>query len=174
MVGLDLKILPFFVNYRSVLRRPWAIALLGILLWLIIVAFAIIIWYRWRNRRGKNGRNGMPFIKINDGSVLFTARDGFWLTGQQYGQHNPVLASQSLHSNHTSTPTQCEYYAEGPIPHLAHPPYPGTRMLNSATLGRASSPHHYHYAQLPESCLQNGGLTTFYGRPEVIHTHNLL
>uniref|UniRef100_A0A914CTM8 Fibronectin type-III domain-containing protein n=1 Tax=Acrobeloides nanus TaxID=290746 RepID=A0A914CTM8_9BILA len=142
-----------------ILRRPWAIALLGIILWLIIVAFAVLVWYRWKNRRGKAGRNGMPFIKINDGSVLFTARDGFWLTGQHYGQHNQA---QSLHSDQTNpmTPNQSEYYAAGPIPHLARAPYPGT-------LARTQSPHHYHYAQLPEGCLQNG-MSTFYGmgRPE--------
>jgi hypothetical protein len=68
-----------------------------------------------------------------------------------------------LHSDQTNpmTPNQSEYYAAGPIPHLARAPYPGT-------LARTQSPHHYHYAQLPEGCLQNG-MSTFYGmgRPEV-------
>lgn len=152
-----------------VIRRPWFIAVAGVLIWMILVAFIAFIWWRWKKSRGKaNARLGMPFIKINDGSVHMTAPDALWMEHTNFNSaQRSLLLNGSINGIncsrpplYTQTPHQSDFYTDGRI---ARGDYSSNLV---GTLGRAQSPHHYHYAAL--TAAPGSGISTFYGGQQMM------
>jgi hypothetical protein len=85
---------------------------------------------------------------------MYTARNAFWMDQSQLARTNAASSGQA-------TPNGCDFYGDGsvPIPYggACDGPYNGTM--------NRQSPHHYHYAQLPEATSANH-MASFYGRHE--------
>ena len=122
-------------------------------------------------------RLSMPFIKINDGSVHMTARDALWMDHANFNTaQRTLLLNNSLNagalrngSNGSAVFDQDgrEYYLMDSAP----PDYPGLPLNGNnhhhrlATLERAQSPNHYHYAALSVSAaagMPTNSMSTFY------------
>uniref|UniRef100_A0A915AF13 Roundabout n=1 Tax=Parascaris univalens TaxID=6257 RepID=A0A915AF13_PARUN len=144
-----------------VIKRPWFIAVAGVLMWMVFVALIALIWWRWKRSKGKAAaRLGMPFIKINDGSVHLTARDALWMDHTNFNSaQRTLLLNNSLNAAacngpplYTQTPHQTDFYID------AHPhnEYAGNLM---STMDRSQSPHHYQYAALASA--PSSAMSTF-------------
>ncbi|KAL3981735.1 Fibronectin type III domain family protein [Acanthocheilonema viteae] len=151
-----------------IIKRPWFIATAGVLIWITFIALITFIWWRWRKSKGKAAaRLGMPFIKINDGSVHLTARDALWMDHPNFNSAQRSLLNSSLNGAHcngppiyTQTPHQTDFYLDGQILHRDA----SAHMLG--TMDRAQSPNHYHYAALTAGGASS--LSTFYGGHQVL------
>uniref|UniRef100_A0AC35U446 Roundabout 2 n=1 Tax=Rhabditophanes sp. KR3021 TaxID=114890 RepID=A0AC35U446_9BILA len=144
------------------ITNTWAIVGLGSTVWLLLTTFLICVWYRWKkNKNGKaNVRLGMPFIKINDGSVHFSGHDGLWMDHGNYGgqfpqqQGQPMECSghhdqqQQYHDPYINTLQRC--MANGNFPSEGF-----NDMNGVSSIARTSSPHQYSYAAFP------GNVNTF-------------
>lgn len=53
----------------EIVKTPWFIATVGIVLWLLLFAFGAVLCWRRHRAYKKASHLGNPFIKINDGSV---------------------------------------------------------------------------------------------------------
>lgn len=112
-------------------------------------------------------RLGMPFIKINDGSVHLTARDALWMDHTNFNSaQRTLLLNNSLNAAacngpplYTQTPHQTDFYID------AHPhnEYAGNLM---STVDRSQSPHHYQYAALASA--PSSAMSTFCAGQQVI------
>lgn len=93
---------------------------------------------------------GMPFIKINDGSVQMSARDAMWMGRPNFSstQRSLLLSGTAPNGNcgappvYTQTPHNTDYYIDGQITHGDYP------VSFLSTINRSQSPNHYHYASL--------------------------
>lgn len=108
----------------------------------------------------------MPFIKINDGSVHLIARDALWMDHPNFNSAQRSLLNSSINGVHcngppiyTQTPHQTDFYMDGQILHR------DTSAHMLATMDRAQSPNHYHYAALTGGA---SSLSTFYGGHQVL------
>ncbi|VIO86199.1 Uncharacterized protein BM_BM7465 [Brugia malayi] len=150
-----------------IIKRPWFIATAGVLIWITFIALITFIWWRWRKSKGKAAvRLGMPFIKINDGSVHLIARDALWMDHPNFNSAQRSLLNSSINGVHcngppiyTQTPHQTDFYMDGQILHR------DTSAHMLATMDRAQSPNHYHYAALTGGA---SSLSTFYGGHQVL------
>uniref|UniRef100_A0A0N4Z9L2 Roundabout homolog 1-like n=1 Tax=Parastrongyloides trichosuri TaxID=131310 RepID=A0A0N4Z9L2_PARTI len=135
----------------SYLSKPWVVAVIGFTLWLFITLFLACVWYRWKKTsNGKtNAHIGMPFIKINDGSVHFSGHDGLWMDHGNYTtQFNPngtieQSVNEHYHDPFTQTLQRC-------IPNSNYPIDSFVGMTNNS-ITRSTSPHQYSYAAFPGS-----------------------
>ena len=99
-------------------------------------------------------------MKVNDVSLMYTARDAFWRDHQLFtNEAAHVAAHESSHGSE-----HC--YERSPIPIACRigacdGPYSGTISRES--------PHYYHYAQLPDP--RTNTAESFYVRPEVSLIH---
>ncbi|VDM48769.1 unnamed protein product [Toxocara canis] len=151
-----------------IIKRPWFIAVAGVLMWMVFVALIALIWWRWKRSKGKAAaRLGMPFIKINDGSVHLTARDALWMDHTNFNSaQRTLLLNNSLNAAacngpplYTQTPHQTDFYID------AHPHNEYASNLMS-TMERSQSPHHYQYAALASA--PASAMSTFYGGQQVM------
>ncbi|MCP9266324.1 Roundabout-like protein 2 [Dirofilaria immitis] len=151
-----------------IIKRPWFIATAGVLIWITFIALITFMWWRWRKSKGKAAaRLGMPFIKINDGSVHLTARDALWMDHTNFNSAQRSLLNSSMNGVHcngppiyTQTPHQTDFYIDGQILHR------DTSAHMLGTMDRAQSPNHYHYAALTAGGASS--LSTFYGGHQVL------
>lgn len=114
-------------------------------------------------------RLGMPFIKINDGSVHLTARDALWMDHPNFNSaQRSLLLNSSVNGvancngppGYTQTPHQTDFYLDGQMLHRDA----SVHMLG--TVDRAQSPHHYHYAALTAGAASS--MSTFYGGHQIM------
>uniref|UniRef100_A0A1I7ZAG1 Down syndrome cell adhesion molecule-like protein Dscam2 n=1 Tax=Steinernema glaseri TaxID=37863 RepID=A0A1I7ZAG1_9BILA len=148
------------------LTQPWVIALIAIFLWVILVALIVLVFLRYKKHKavGKETPRGHnPFIRINDGSVHSGPRDTFWMDPVSYNNmnQNTLMREQCIPQLYTKTPNQNDFMINGKVHMGSH-----GQLLDYATattMDRAPSPHHYHYAALPEAHAANN-MSTFYGR----------
>uniref|UniRef100_A0A914UQ53 Fibronectin type-III domain-containing protein n=2 Tax=Plectus sambesii TaxID=2011161 RepID=A0A914UQ53_9BILA len=147
-----------------IVKTPWFIAGVGVLLWIALMALIVVIYWRRKKAKGKaSARLGMPFIKINDGSVHMTARDALWMDHTNYNSaQRSLLLGNTLntqrHAGAVYEQDGREYYLMDAAPPPDYPGLPGQNP-HVGTLNRSQSPNHYHYAALtagPQS------MSTFY------------
>ncbi|VDM99103.1 unnamed protein product [Thelazia callipaeda] len=152
-----------------IIKRPWFIATVGVLIWITFIALITFMWWRWRKSKGKAAtRLGMPFIKINDGSVHLTTRDALWMDHPNFNSAQHSLLNSTVNGTqcngppiYTQTPHQTDFFMDNQMLHRDT----STHMLG--TIDRTQSPNHYHYAALTAG----GGassLSTFYGGHQVL------
>uniref|UniRef100_A0A0N5BC31 Roundabout homolog 2 n=1 Tax=Strongyloides papillosus TaxID=174720 RepID=A0A0N5BC31_STREA len=132
------------------LSKPWVVAVIGFTLWLFITLFLACVWYRWKkSSNGKaNNHMGMPFIKINDGSVHFSGNDGLWMGHGNYGgQYNPNGTIDHSVNGHYHDPFTTQTLQRCP----AVPTYPIDSFvgMGNNSITRSASPHQYSYAAFP-------------------------
>lgn len=168
-----------------IVKTPWFIACVGVLLWIALMALIVVIYWRRKKAKGKamgwyfvlstrtlntqleesniSARLGMPFIKINDGSVHMTARDALWMDHANYNSaQRSLLLNNTLNAQrHGGAVYQHdgrEYYLMDTAPPPDYPGLPG-QSQHGSTLNRSQSPNHYHYAALSAG---QQSLSTFY------------
>lgn len=136
-------------NIIGYLSKPWVVAVIGFTLWLFITLFLACVWYRWKKSSNckTNNHMGMPFIKINDGSVHFSGNDNLWMNHGNYtGQYNPNgTIEQSVnghyHDPYTQTLQRC--------PAINNYPIDTFPSIGNNSITRSTSPHQYSYAAFP-------------------------
>ncbi|KAK0397715.1 hypothetical protein QR680_002236 [Steinernema hermaphroditum] len=148
------------------LTQPWVIALIAVFLWAILVALIVLVFLRYKKHKssGKDSARGHnPFIRINDGSVHTGPRDTFWMDPVSYNNmnQNTLMREQCIPQLYTKTPNQNDFIINGKVHMGSHGQLMDYAIAN--TMERASSPHHYHYAALPDVNAANN-MSTFYGR----------
>ncbi|TMS37275.1 hypothetical protein L596_004245 [Steinernema carpocapsae] len=145
------------------LTQPWVIAIIAVIIWAILVALVVLIWLRYRKQKSEGKaatRAHNAFIRINDGSVHSGARDAFWMDPVSYNNmnQNSLMREQCMPQLYTKTPNQNDFVLNGKIHMGSH-----GQLLDYASANTMDSPHHYHYAALPDTAGQNN-VSTFYGR----------
>lgn len=131
------------------LSKPWVVAVIGFTLWLFITLFLACVWYRWKkSSNGKaNNHMGMPFIKINDGSVHFSGNDNLWMNHRnftcQYNHNGTIEQSVNghYHDPYTQTLQRC--------PAINNYPIDSFPTMGNNSITRSTSPHQYSYAAFP-------------------------
>ncbi|CDW53265.1 roundabout 2 [Trichuris trichiura] len=84
---------------KALVQEPWFISSIGATLWALLVIIVGLVWWRRRRLYNKSVEGGTtgPFIKINDGSVLNSAREALWIDPQQfYAVNGPHPGTVSL------------------------------------------------------------------------------
>ncbi|KAH7693380.1 immunoglobulin I-set domain-containing protein, partial [Aphelenchoides avenae] len=142
--------------FWAFLGHPLVVAVAFLIICGAPFALLVLVICRWWRHRGNkaNCRYG-PFMKVNDASLMYTARDAFWRDHQMFA--NDASHAAAHESRHGSE--HC--YERSPIPIACRNgacdgPYSGTMS--------SESPHHYHYAQLPDP--RTNSMDSFYVRPE--------
>uniref|UniRef100_A0A5S6QST5 Uncharacterized protein n=1 Tax=Trichuris muris TaxID=70415 RepID=A0A5S6QST5_TRIMR len=145
---------------KALVQEPWFISSIGATLWALLVIIVAVVWWRRRRLYNKNVEGGSagPFIKINDGSVLNSAREALWIDPQQFyavnGPHAgavPVatFGSGYLAGSHSPSYGRClTSDGRAVMMNLSNrhldKPYTELSQLNYGPGSRAPSNSYYH------------------------------